>query len=39
MIKDFYFGLTLINNYDNMPPAGGTEKNDLTTTLSVGYSF
>ena len=38
IVKDFFFGLSLLESYDNEPPAG-TVKSDLTLTTSLGWSF
>ena len=44
IVKDFFFGLTLLESYDSEPLSGtadGTEtaRTDLTLTTTLGWSF
>ena len=39
LITDFFVALTALNSTDNRPPEGATSTTDLTTSLSIGYSF
>lgn len=39
IVKDFYVSLTALNSTDNKPPEGAQANSDLTTSLSVGYTF
>ncbi|MCH7805202.1 MAG: DUF481 domain-containing protein [Acidobacteria bacterium] len=38
LFKDFFWAITLFDQYDSRPPEG-TEKNDFGITTSVGWSF
>ena len=38
LFKDFFWGVTLFDNYDSRPPEGN-EKNDFGINTSVGWSF
>lgn len=38
IVKDFFFGLSLLESYDNEPPTGAV-KSDLTLTTSLGWTF
>ena len=38
LFKDFFWGVTLFDQYDSAPPQG-TEKNDFGINTSVGWSF
>ncbi len=38
LFKDFFWGITLFDQYDSRPPEG-TEKNDFGINTSVGWSF
>jgi Protein of unknown function, DUF481 len=37
--RDFYISLTLYDSYDSRPPEGSTIKNDVGTSVSIGYQF
>ncbi|MEE8525833.1 MAG: DUF481 domain-containing protein [Thermoanaerobaculia bacterium] len=39
IVKDFNFGLTLLESYDSEPPTEATGKSDLTFVTSLGWSF
>ena len=39
IVKDFTIGLTVYDSFDSKPPAGGTSKNDVGFSLSVGWTF
>jgi putative salt-induced outer membrane protein YdiY len=39
LVKDFTIGFTLYNSYDNRPPTAGTLKNDVGTSLTLGWTF
>ncbi len=38
IVKDFFFGLSLLESYDSEPPTGAV-KSDLTLATSLGWSF
>lgn len=38
IVKDFFFGLSLLESYDSEPPTDAV-KSDLTLTTSLGWSF
>ena len=38
LFKDFFWAVTLFDNYDSSPPEG-TETNDFGINTSVGWSF
>jgi len=37
--NDFFWKLTLYDNFDNQPPTEGTSKNDYGITLSFGWKY
>ncbi len=37
--KDFFWKLTLYDNFDNQPPTEGASKNDYGVTLSFGWKY
>jgi hypothetical protein len=37
--RDFYISATMYDTFDNRPPEEGTLKNDIGTTLSIGWTF
>ena len=39
LFKDFFWGITLFDNYDSDPPSEGSERNDFGINTSVGWSF
>ena len=39
IVSDFYFNVSVNEQFDSQPPAEGTEKNDLSLTTSFGWSF
>jgi hypothetical protein len=39
IVKDFYFNVSINEQFDSQPPTEGTEKNDLSLTTSFGWSF
>ena len=39
IVKDFTFGLTLLESYDSEPPTAAAAKSDLTIITSLGGSF
>ena len=39
IVKDFNFGLTLLESYDSEPPTAAAAKSDLTIITSLGWSF
>jgi hypothetical protein len=39
IVKDFYFKVSINEQFDSQPPTQGTEKNDLSLTTSFGWSF
>ena len=39
IVKDFNFGLTLLESYDSRPPTEAAAKSDLTIITSLGWSF
>ncbi len=39
LFKDFFWSVTLFDNYDSDPPSEGSERNDFGIDTSVGWSF
>lgn len=39
LFKDFFWSITLFDNYDSDPPSEGSERNDFGINTSVGWSF
>ncbi len=39
LVKDFFWSVTLFDNYDSDPPSEGAERNDFGINTSVGWSF
>ena len=39
LFNDFFWGITLFDNYDSDPPSEGSERNDFGINTSVGWSF
>jgi len=39
IINNFNLGISLLDSYDSRPPTVESEKNDLSLSLSVGYSY
>ncbi len=39
IFKDFFWGITLFDQYDSDPPSEGAERNDFGIYTSVGWSF
>lgn len=39
IFKDFFWKLTLYDNFDNQPPTEGAAKNDYGITLSFGWKY
>ncbi len=39
IVSDFYFNVSINEQFDSQPPTTGTEKNDLSITTSFGWSF
>ena len=39
IINNFNFGVSLLDSYDSRPPTVDSEKNDMSLSLSVGYSY
>ncbi len=39
IVKDFYFNVSINEQFDSQPPTEDTEKNDLSLTTSFGWSF
>ncbi len=39
IFKDFFWGITLFDQYDSDPPSEGAERNDFGINTSVGWSF
>jgi hypothetical protein len=39
IINNFNLGISLLDSYDSRPPTVDSEKNDMSLSLSVGYSY
>lgn len=39
IVSDFYFNVSINEQFDSQPPTEDTEKNDLSITTSFGWSF
>ncbi len=39
IINNFNLGVSLLESYDSRPPTAESEKNDMSLSLSVGYSY
>jgi hypothetical protein len=39
IVQDFYFNVSINEQFDSKPPTDGTETNDLSLTTSFGWSF
>jgi len=39
IVNNFNLGITLLDSYDSRPPTVESEKNDLSLSFSVGYSY
>jgi hypothetical protein len=39
IINNFNLGISLLDSYDSGPPTVESEKNDMSLSLSVGYSY
>jgi hypothetical protein len=39
LFHDFFLGARLSDSYDSDPPESGAAKNDVTTALTIGWSF
>jgi hypothetical protein len=39
IINNFNLGISLLDSYDSRPPTVESEKNDMSLSLSVGYSY
>ena len=39
VVKDFTFGVTAYDSYDNKPPAGSSSTHDFGISLNIGWTF
>jgi len=39
LLKDFFVGLNLSDQFDSRPPGGSGAKNDFVTSVSIGWSY
>jgi len=39
LVKDFFWGLSLLDSFDSDPPTVGAVKNDWSLVTSLGYSW
>jgi hypothetical protein len=39
IVKDFTFGVTAYDSYDNKPPAGSSSTHDFGISLNIGWTF
>jgi hypothetical protein len=39
LFEDFSVGFTVYESFDSSPPSAGAKRNDVGTTLSIGYTF
>ena len=39
LLKDFFVGLNLSDQFDSRPPGGSGARNDFITSVSIGWSY